>query len=337
MRFIPEENITALLLRLSENATVWAPQVVRDTVNTVLFAPWREGAEIETGLYSALPVKGLVLPATERLFSFRYHRAGEREKIEIEVDELRERAAVFAARACDAKALVTLDALFLDGSGRSYNDQHYRARRGALTVITLACTSCDSACFCSSFEDGAAATAGSDLIFYPVSGGFLAEAVSATGRELAALDLFQESNLEKPPLAETAKVELARLGQRLLDKFDDIDFWRRTAEGCLSCGYCSYACPACHCFNIFDEMESDRAGGRYRCWDACMFYAYTLESSGHNPRPEAAHRYRNRLAHKFSYFPLNRGEFLCTGCGRCIRGCPAGRDVRDVIKALGAG
>ncbi len=336
MRFLREENIPLLLHRLSESATVWAPQVVRDTVNTVLFSPWLEGAEVETGLYSMLSAKELVLPATERLFSYRYSQAGGREKIEINADAPQEQAAIFAARACDAKGLAVMDALFLDRSGASYNDGQYRARRSGLTVITLACTTCDSACFCSSFEKGAAETAGSDIILYPATGGYLAEAVSKRGEELAALDLFRDSSLEKPELARTAKVELAGLGQRLFDIYDDLDFWRRTAEGCLSCGYCSYACPACHCFNIFDEAESDRTGGRFRCWDACMFYAYTQESSGNNPRPEPAHRYRNRLAHKFSYYPLNRGEILCTGCGRCIRGCPAGLDLRDAIRAVRA-
>ncbi len=337
MRFIAEENIPRLLGRLAANAAVWAPQVVKDTVNTVLFAPWRAGGEIETGAYSALSAKELVLPATERLFSYRYRRAGEGERIGIKGCAPQERVVIFGMRACDAKALAVLDALFLSRSAGSYNDPYYQGRRSGLTVITLACTSCDSACFCSSFEKGAAETAGSDLIFYPVSGGYLAGPVSEKGKELAAVDLFQDSSQEKPGLAKTAKVELVGIQQRLLERFDDIDFWRLATEVCLSCGYCSYACPACHCFNIFDETDGDRAGGRYRCWDACMFYAYTLESSGHNPRPEAAHRYRNRLAHKFSYFPLNRGEILCTGCGRCIRGCPAGLDFRDVIRAVSAG
>ena len=340
MRFIASDGLPRLLERLREDgAEVWAPRVVRDTLNTVLFSPWSEGDEIETGAYSTLSAKQLVLPATERLFAYRYRLTAEGEKIEIEAAGPGMHAGetvVFGARACDAKALGVLDALFLSTPGQSYNDPHYRTRRAGLTVITLACTTCDSACFCSSFGAGPAETAGSDLILYPVGGGYLAEGFSDRGRELAALDIFEDSSQEKPALAETAVLELAGLEQKLLDIFDDIDFWRGATEQCLSCGYCTYACPTCHCFNIFDEMQGDRDGERCRSWDACMFYTYTLETSGHNPRPEIAHRYRNRMGHKFSYYPANQGEILCTGCGRCIRGCPAGVDIREVLKAAAA-
>jgi ferredoxin len=82
-------------------------------------------------------------------------------------------------------------------------------------------------------------------------------------------------------------------------------------------------------------MHNDREGERCRSWDACTFYNYTVETSGHNPRPTIAHRWRNRLSHKFSYYPTNQQEILCTGCGRCIRGCPVGLDIRDILKAAG--
>jgi sulfhydrogenase subunit beta (sulfur reductase) len=40
--------------------------------------------------------------------------------------------------------------------------------------------------------------------------------------------------------------------------------------------------------------------------------------------------------HKFRYFVENYGEAGCVGCGRCIRGCPAGIDIREVLERVGA-
>lgn len=335
MRFITTEKIPALLQRLVHNGKdVWAPQVIKDTVNAVLFAPWSQSEEIILDNYSALSAKELIMPATEQIFTYHYQLAQAGEKIEIKPARLQETEIVlFGARVCDAKALVVLDALFGLPAGKAFNDPYYRARRSRLTVITIACTTCDAACFCSSWEKGPRETAGSDLILYPVAGGYLAEAVSEKGKELLAFDLFTDTDQEKPALATTAVVKLEGLEQKLLDIFSDLDFWQSVTEKCVSCGYCTYACPTCYCFNIFDEMRTDREGERCRSWDACMFYTYTLETSGHNPRPTIAHRYRNRINHKFSYYPANQGQILCTGCGRCIRGCPVGLDIREVITA----
>jgi len=68
-----------------------------------------------------------------------------------------------------------------------------------------------------------------------------------------------------------------------------------------------------------------------RNWDSCMFPLYTLEASGHNPRPSGRERWRQRLMHKFGYFVANYGQFLCTGCGRCVIDCPVNLDIRKVI------
>jgi len=337
VKFIITEKIPELLESLSNaGQEVWAPQVVRDTVNTVLFAPWIPGADISFDMFTSISAKELVLPATEKLFSFRYRSENDLEAIEIESGEEPQARPIllFGARACDAAALGALDALFNGEPGGAFNDPAYRARRGALTVITLACTSCDTACFCSSFGEGPAEKSGSDIFLYPTEGGYLAEALTDKGKEIVGQQPFEDSCATAPPLVETARVDLTDIASRLRDGFADIDLWEQVAERCLSCGYCTYSCPTCHCFNIFDEMRFDREGERLRGWDACMFHQYTEETSGHNPRPRVAHRYRNRLSHKFWYYPENQGAFLCTGCGRCIRGCPGNLDIREAIAAV---
>lgn len=57
--------------------------------------------------------------------------------------------------------------------------------------------------------------------------------------------------------------------------------------------------PASALILQLDEAQRDE---RVRNWDTCMFYVYSLEASGHNPRPARAERTRQRLMHKFSYW-----------------------------------
>jgi ferredoxin len=117
----------------------------------------------------------------------------------------------------------------------------------------------------------------------------------------------------------------------LRGKFDDLAFWEAEASKCLSCGACTYLCPTCYCFNLTDEARG-ALGARIRSWDACMLPLFTMEASGHNPRTGKIQRLRNRIGHKFSYYPgLHNGRIACCGCGRCIKSCPSSVDIRRIV------
>ena len=102
----------------------------------------------------------------------------------------------------------------------------------------------------------------------------------------------------------------------------------------IACGKCKEACEKeCIDFDMQDESKGTE-GRRARMWDSCMFSEYTMHTSGHNPRPARTNRLRNRVFHKFKYYPDNFGETLCVGCGRCIDSCPVNVDIADIVAGV---
>ena len=130
----------------------------------------------------------------------------------------------------------------------------------------------------------------------------------------------------------TGKLDLVKIKQWLEGQFED-PLWESIADICVGCGACAFICPACHCFDINDEGTADQ-GTRRKHWDACGFSKFTNHASGHNPRDIQNKRYRNRIMHKFKYYDDKFGKTLCTGCGRCIRACPVGIDIADILTTI---
>ncbi len=238
---------------------------------------------------------------------------------------------------CDAKAISLLDNVF---EAPDYKDVYYTNKREDTIIIGLRCNLPLSSCFCTSFSIEPFSRDGMDLLLVDIGEEYVVDVLTEKGEQILTED-FTGATDEQLKLAEEikdkavkkikSKVEIKGAKEKL-DKMFETTFWDGLSEKCLRCGVCAYLCPTCHCFDIVDEAVDSQ--GRVRNWDSCMFSLFTLEASGHNPRPTGKERMRQRIMHKFNYFVENYKEPACVGCGRCVINCPVNIDVRRVLKEI---
>lgn len=343
--FVAKENLSALLERLSSRFALWIPDLAGEGKSGVHFVPYRPGRLPLLERQAVTPPKRAVFPQVERLLSFSTRKNEEEPgKLEVSVDDALTvtPTLVFGTRPCDVRGFTTFDHVYLNGR---HVDPYYAARRAGTAFATISCGTMDGACFCTAVGSGPTDREGSDLWVVPLDGGFLMEALTELGRSImqdlgaaATREHIEEaSEVERRFAARHASTpDLTQNLQTFRDRFSDGRYWEDVASKCINCGICTYLCPTCYCFTINDESKG-LEGERFRSWDSCMFSQYTLEASGHNPRPSKVDRYRNRVGHKFSYFPERyNGTISCCGCGRCIRNCPVSLDIREAVARLAA-
>jgi ferredoxin len=143
-----------------------------------------------------------------------------------------------------------------------------------------------------------------------------------------------EVSTPAPNIQCTLKVDMTGIKEKL-DLMFEHPLWDEISKKCLTCGTCTYVCPTCHCFDISQENKMN-AGERFRCWDSCMFSAYTEMAGNHNPRAEKMPRVRQRFMHKLCFFEDRYSKSLCVGCGRCVEKCPVALDITVLIDQIGA-
>jgi ferredoxin len=330
---ISEQNLRLLLDGLiKEGKRVVGPKAAG---TMTLYAPIDSGADLVLGSLPRRSAKETFFPLSETILSYEKDKAGTRVH-DPDTGRFPETVLV-GALPCDAAAPQIMDAVF----SWDYDDEFYLQRRRLTTIIGIACTSADDACFCTMVGLSPAETKESDLFLTPLEGGgYAVKAVTDKGEVLFIRfsDFFGEAaEVTTLPTAapEGEPVDLAKVKAWLEEHFED-EIWEDVAARCAGCGACAFICPACHCFDIVDEGTETR-GVRRKNWDACAFGKFTHHASGHNPRDLQPKRYRNRFMHKFKYYDDKFGKTLCTGCGRCIRACPVGIDIKEILDKIGSG
>lgn len=331
----------------TEAIASWAQCLIREGYKVI--APVRSGSEIEYTSYSQGPIalneglprlspKASWFPRTEPILKL--HREGQTWTITDPVMEF-PKTVILGARPCDASGREIQKALF----GWDFKDAFFAKRSAQVWFVTVACTKpVDQACFCTSVGLEPTSSKGSDVVLTALSdGSFSAEAFTEAGSAI----LDKAGSLGPATPAETledirkqakaavpVRFNAEHVRAMIASNFHN-PIWEETSRGCVGCGTCAFSCPTCHCFDIQDEMIG-ADGVRQKNWDACMFGLFTLHTSGHNPRGDRAARWRQRVSHKFSYYPGKFNEVLCTGCGRCLRLCPGGLDLLATVQKLDA-
>ncbi|MDP4189536.1 MAG: 4Fe-4S dicluster domain-containing protein, partial [Bacteroidota bacterium] len=271
-------------------------------------------------------------PKTETIFKYNKNGNG------IQVSDpvyAEKKVLILGAKPCDAASIPILSKVF----NWDYKDEFFDKRVANSIIIGLACNYSDENCFCTSVNLNQLSVKGSDLFLIPLSANqYILQVVTEKGNDflnkyLSGLKPNSNQVNFKPEKEPVKKFNPGKV-KDWLDKNFKSDFWEGTAELCLGCAQCAFVCPTCHCFDIVDEQCSQSCGRRIKNWDACQFGQFTRHASGHNPRTSQADRYRQRVSHKFKYYPDKFEEILCTGCGRCTRGCPVGIDISEVAALI---
>ncbi|MEJ5186481.1 MAG: 4Fe-4S dicluster domain-containing protein [Candidatus Geothermincolales bacterium] len=286
---------------------------------------------------STVPPKKVVFPQTETLFRFTLGNPELREK---NVEE-EGTTVIFGLRPCDARAMSIVDKLF----SWDFEDPYYLKRRELTTLVGMACVQPPSInCFCTSLGGSPFGKEGLDVLLVDMGDHYLFQSLTDKGSRLeevlgSYLEEATSGDEEKAAsMEEDAKAKIVRSidPQGIPEKLPNLwehPLWKRVSDACLGCGICTFLCPTCHCFDVQDEVEKGE-GRRARMWDSCMFCEYTLHASGHNPRPTRKERTRNRISHKYSYYPKRFDVIACVGCGRCINLCPVNIDILEILEQV---
>ncbi|RKY83578.1 hypothetical protein DRQ09_09850, partial [candidate division KSB1 bacterium] len=201
----------------------------------------------------------------------------------------------------------------------------------------------EESCFCGGFGINPFFIKNSDISLYIIDEEFLVDINTQEGENLVNnhLDLF----INPDDKDFTYYSKLMNIFNRNKELFDLVELnkkfkkssnnriWTEISDICLGCATCSFLCPVCHCFDVFDEGSLEK-GERIRVWDFCLSKDFTRMASGEDPFPERKDKIKHRFFHKFVYMPERYGYSGCTGCGRCIKYCPVKIDIRKILSEI---
>ena len=145
---------------------------------------------------------------------------------------------------------------------------------------------------------------------------------------------FRRPTLKKIMIKDKDVFDKNILTEAIQDKVKFQDYWQSVANNCFGCGSCSAVCPLCFC--VRQDFENNAAGNCDHCfrWDACFSKSFSEIQNHHDLRPANIDRLYNWYHHKLVRAPYEKIGYLCTGCGRCIKACPAHLNQHSIMNGL---
>lgn len=336
-KFISRGDLTKFLEAISEENNIFYPA---DSLDYVKFGKEADRSHAIDAIRAIIPLKAFFINHGEELAQ----HGNSHTKPNI----------IFGAKACDLKAKVILDEIYLKGI---CSDPLYNFHNGNTIIFSSDCPQPSDTCFCNIVGGKPYVEWGDylfDLNFSAIVNGFLVDIGTEKGNKIIMYNtlFFRNASSQETALREQirknaiAKLENInydfaglknlKLDSILNDKFSS-PAWKELSQTCVQCGGCNNACPSCYCFYL-DENSCDRVSDelspKTRLWDACHYTSYGRVAGGANSRPQLHERFRNRYECKFNYRKENFGIYACTGCGRCISVCPGKIDIRQTLLKL---
>lgn len=368
---IKKNNLYLFFNKISEKFDIYLP--VQDLKNGIIdFMDWKcisnrennndrekdytenhsAGFVMNLGEKTKKSPKFLLFPSSESLFEFEYKKNLDKaDMVNIELksssnsDSNTRKKIIFGIKPCDMSAIKMFDLVF--GTGEK-GDPYYLNKRNSSVFISVGCSKIHPDCFCTSVGGHPFNFEHSDIGIIELEEAYAIVKLNEDVKWLIEenKDLFESSidekyyiELDKIMSGSETKISCiygnaspAEISDSMEKSFNT-EIWKKNTKKCISCAACTYVCPTCVCFNICDEIEN-LSGERFRCWDYCMNYYYTLEASGHNPRSDIYQRYRNKINCKYNYYYKRSKNIYCVGCGRCVEVCPVGMDIREIVSSV---
>lgn len=269
-------------------------------------------SKLDLKLHPLFPVKKFFFKKRETLFSF------ENNKFSVPESRHDKKTRVLVGlKRCDLNSIKRLDIMFL----KETVDAHYKEERERSILIGLHCSEqFDDFCFCNSMDIGDFY----DLMLYEKEEIYLVEIGSEKGRCFVERyrKYFWDTELFLKP--EDRKTNTALVLEKMdIKNLTEHEGWNKFVSRCFSCGSCVSLCPSCYCFDLYDEIDAALSKvEKKRNWAACQFQCFTKVAGRHIFREKRIERFQHRIFHQVQYFREKHGMTLCSGCGRCIRGCP---------------
>ncbi|MBU2511582.1 4Fe-4S dicluster domain-containing protein [bacterium] len=286
-----------------------------------------------------LSAKSVVYSQSQVMFKYDLNENNKDHHIMKTIEEDATPQVLLAVRPCDAAAFLIAKKNF---DNPDYRDPYWCETYEKTVMVGFACNNPGSTCFCTSTGIGPYSEKGLDVILIENGEDLLVKAITEKGEKLIGKTGWKTE--ADPGVIETLKQEAEAKISSVVDtnmiekkstkELFEAPFWEDVAFACINCSTCTFSCPTCWCFDIQDENLGD-SGKRIRNWDSCMSPLFTLEGSGHNPRPVKFQRVRQRFMHKLKYYVDKYEDGIqCVGCGRCIKLCPVNIDIRNVSQKM---